>query len=182
MLIREQDIGLFHLSLPWQATHPVGTLMRVIMLTFPRALVPVAGRSVRSLVGTTVPRRLPGRSLIAQTLIELTTTEAEERTELALPDVLQECTVGLIRRWLGQPAGISPRTRRLLHLVLELFEGRPVVVLLYDPRQSTPGSSRKPPPPAESGAAHFRLVKPRLTPGRPGQDHQHNWCSKCQEP
>lgn len=115
MVIRERDISLCDLSLPWQSTHPVGTLMRVIMLTFPRALVPIADSSVRPLLGTTVPRGLPGRSLIAQTLIELTTTEAEERTELASPDVLQECTVGLIRHWLGQPTGISPQTRRLLH-------------------------------------------------------------------
>jgi AraC-like DNA-binding protein len=116
VLIRERDIGLFDLSIPWKATHPVGALMRVIMLTFPRALVPVAGNSVRPLLGTTVPRRLPGRGLIAQTLIELTTTKAEERTELALPEVLQECTVGLIHHWLGRPAGISPQTRRLLYL------------------------------------------------------------------
>jgi AraC-like DNA-binding protein len=116
VLIRERDIGLVDLSVPWEAIHPERTFMRVIMLTFPRALVPLAGRSVRSLLGTTVPRGSLGRSLIAQALVELATTEAAESTELARPDVLQECSVGLIRHWLGQPAGISPQTRRLLDL------------------------------------------------------------------
>jgi AraC-like DNA-binding protein len=115
-LIRERDIALFDLSRPWRTTHPVGTLMRLIMLSFPRTLVPITGSSVRPLLGTTIPRSLPGRSLVAQTLIELTTTNAGEPIEIARPDVIQECTVGLIRHWLGQPARISPRTRRLLYL------------------------------------------------------------------
>lgn len=115
VVIRERDIGMFDLSLPWQATHPVGTSMRVIMLSFPRSLMPVAESVVRPLLGTTVPRRLPGRSLVAQSLIGLTTNDATEHADLALPGVLQECIVGLVRRWLGQPAGITPRIQRLLH-------------------------------------------------------------------
>lgn len=64
-------------------------------------------------------------------------------------------TVDLARRT-SAPRG--PSTDRLVDLVLGLSEGRPVVVLLYDPHRSTPGASRKPPPPAEPGTAHFRLV------------------------
>lgn len=116
VLIRERDISLCDMSLPWRSTRPAGTLMQVIMLTFPRALVPLAGRSIRPLLGTTVPRSSSMRSLVAQTLIALTNDEAEESTELATPDLLQECMVGFIRHWLGQPAGISPQIRQLLHL------------------------------------------------------------------
>jgi AraC-like DNA-binding protein len=116
VLLRNRDIGLFDLSRPWQATHPATALMRVIMLTFPRALVPIAEPTIRPLVGTVMPRNLPGRSLIAQTLIELTSIDdaIERSNEPALADLLQECTVGLIRRRLGQPSGLSPHTRQLL--------------------------------------------------------------------
>ncbi|MER7278411.1 hypothetical protein ABT369_28620 [Dactylosporangium sp. NPDC000244] len=41
---RAGDIGLFDLSRPWRAVHPVEETgeLRVAMLTFPRTLVPVA--------------------------------------------------------------------------------------------------------------------------------------------
>jgi|SRR5215470_15420691 len=114
--VRARDIALYDLSRLCQATHATGSgLMRVVMLTFPRALVPIAGATVRPLMGTLMPRNLPGRSLIAQFLIGLTdTTELTSDPDLA--DVLYECTVGLIRQRLGQPNGITPRTRRLLHI------------------------------------------------------------------
>jgi AraC-like DNA-binding protein len=114
--LRARDIGLYDLSRPFQTTHSTGPgLMRVVMLTFPRALVPIASAKVRPLIGTLLPRSMPGRSLIAQFLIGLTdTTELTGDPDLA--PVLSECTVGLLRQRLGQPNGITPHTRQLLHM------------------------------------------------------------------
>jgi AraC-like DNA-binding protein len=65
-----------------------------------------------------MPRNLPGRSLIAQFLIELTdpAATAEQADDPDLADLLRECTVGLIRQRLGQPNGITPHARQLLHM------------------------------------------------------------------
>jgi AraC-like DNA-binding protein len=111
--LRARDIGLYDVSRPWQTTPSSGS-MRLVMLTFPRALVPIASASIRPLIGTLLPRSMPGRSLIAQLLIELTDT-AELTADPDLAQVLYECTVGLIRQRLGQPNGITPHTRQLLH-------------------------------------------------------------------
>jgi len=116
---RARDIALYDLSHPWQSTHPTGSVsMRAVMLTFPRALVPMAHGTVRPLVGTVMPRSLPGRSLIAQFLIGLTDAAIteEQAGDPGLAEVLHECTVGLIRQRLGQPDGVTPRTRRLLQM------------------------------------------------------------------
>ena len=113
---RARDIVLYDASRPWECTHPAGPgLMRVVMLTFPRALVPIASARVRPLIGTLIPRRMPGRSLIAQFLIGLIDT-AELTGDPDLAHVLYECAVGLLRQRLGQPHGITPHTRRLLHM------------------------------------------------------------------
>jgi AraC-like DNA-binding protein len=112
--LRARDIVLYDLSRPSQTTHPTTPAqMQVVMLTFPRALVPIDPATVRPLIGTTMPRSLPGRSLIAQFLIDLTEPTATDAPGLA--DVLHECTVGLIRGQLGKPTGITSHTRRLLH-------------------------------------------------------------------
>jgi AraC-like DNA-binding protein len=112
---RARDIGLYDLSRPFQATHSTGPgLMRVVLLTFPRALVPIASARVQPLIGALIPRSMPGRSLIAQFLIGLTDT-AELTDDPDLAQVLYECTVGLLRQRLDQPDGITPRTHRLLH-------------------------------------------------------------------
>ena len=91
--------------------------MQNVMLTFPRALVPISRATVRPLLGTVMPRNLPGRSLIAQFLIGLTDTVTitGHEADPDLADVLRECAAGLIRQRLGLPNGITPRTRRLLH-------------------------------------------------------------------
>jgi AraC-like DNA-binding protein len=118
--VRARDIVLYDVSRPCQATPSTGPgLMRLVMLTFPRALVPIASTRVRPLIGTLIPRSMPGRNLIAQFLIGLTdTAELTGDPDLADPDlahVLSECTVGLLHQRLGQPNGITPRTHRLLH-------------------------------------------------------------------
>lgn len=113
---RDRDIALYDLSRPWQTTHVTGPgLMRVVMLTFPRALVPIASATVRPLMGTLIPRSLPGRSLIAQFLIGLTETR-DLVGDPGLADILYECAVGLIRQRLGQPPGITARTRQALRI------------------------------------------------------------------
>lgn len=114
---RARDIALYDLSHPWRATHTTGPVpMHIVMLTFPRALVPITRATVRPLVGTVMPRNLPGLSLIAQLLIGLTdtATTTEQEADPDLADLLRECTTGLIRQRLGQPNGITPRTRQLV--------------------------------------------------------------------
>jgi len=114
--LRAGDIALYDVSRPWQATHPTKPAsMRLIMLTFPRKLVPISSVTVRPLIGTAMPRTLPGRNLFAQFLVGL--TDADGLTEdPGLFDVLYECTVGLIRQRLGQPDGIGPPIDRLLQM------------------------------------------------------------------
>jgi AraC-like DNA-binding protein len=111
---RTRDIALYDTSWPWTTTNPTGpTPMRVVILTFPRALVPIDRATVRPLVGTVMPRSLPDRSLIAQFLSGLTKPAATDDPSLA--EVLRECAVGLIRQRLGEPTGTTPHTRRLLN-------------------------------------------------------------------
>lgn len=115
---RARDIALYDPSCPWRVTHTTDLVpMHNVMLTFPRALVPVSRATVRPLLGTVMPRNLPGRSLIAQLLIGLTdpVTTAEHEATPDLAGVLRECVTGLIRQRLGLPNGITPRTRQLLH-------------------------------------------------------------------
>jgi AraC-like DNA-binding protein len=117
VLFRPRDIALYDLSRPYQSMHPTGSAsMRVVLLTFPRALVPIPRATVQPLLGTLIPRRLPGCSLIAQFLIGLTDTTTDLVGVPGLVDILRECTVGLIRQRLGQPDGITRRTHRLLHM------------------------------------------------------------------
>jgi hypothetical protein len=73
--VRVRDVVLYDLSRPSQATHSTGPgSMRLVMLTFPRAWVPIASTRVHPLIGALIPRNMPGRSLIAQFLIGLTDT------------------------------------------------------------------------------------------------------------
>jgi AraC-like DNA-binding protein len=110
---RVRDIALYDTSRPLKAAHPTGpTPMRLVMLTCPRALVPIDHATIRPLVGAVMPRSLPGRSLIAQFLIGL--TEPAGTDDPGLAEVLRECVVGLIRQRLGEPTGTTPHTRRLL--------------------------------------------------------------------
>ena len=112
---RARDIALYDLSQPWQTTHTTGPVpMRVVMLTFPRAVVPLTRATVAPLAGTVMPRSLPGRSLIARFLIGLADADIDA-DEPGLADALRECAVGLIHQRLGRPDGITPRTRRILH-------------------------------------------------------------------
>lgn len=109
-----RDIVLYDMALPWVAVHPTGpTPMVVLMLTFPRTLLPLDRSTIEPLIGTRTPRNLPGRNLIAQFLIELAESNDTNSPELA--DVLLECAAGLVRQRLGHTSGITPATGRLLH-------------------------------------------------------------------
>jgi len=110
--IRPGDIGLYHLSRPWRARHPAEqSRIQVVMLTFPRAMLPVEERALGPLLGTLMPRRLPGRNLIAQLLVGR--ASSGEHADCA--DALSDGVRGLIRDWLGLPGGMTPHTRRALH-------------------------------------------------------------------
>lgn len=109
--LRARDIALYDSSQPWETTNPTSKV-RTLMLTFPRALVPVDYAAVRPLFGSITPVNVPGRSALAQFLTGLAEPAALEVPGLA--EVLRECVVGLIRQRLGEPSGITPRTRRLL--------------------------------------------------------------------
>jgi AraC-like DNA-binding protein len=111
-----RDLALFDLSRPYRCDHGIEQgMMQAVMLTFPRTLVPLTGTAVRSLTRTVLPRNLLGRSLVAQFLAGLADTGGPAG-DPGLADVLRECVVGLIRQRLGQPAGFTPHTSRLLQL------------------------------------------------------------------
>jgi AraC-like DNA-binding protein len=120
-----RDIALYDTSRSWHgAMHRTDqTPMQVITLTFPRALAPTPRASLAPLLGTAMPGDLPGRSLIAEFLIGLTDAPdmadmagfAEHGDDYGLDDALRECVVGLIRQRLGQPNGITVRSRQLLY-------------------------------------------------------------------
>lgn len=139
VLYGARDVALYDVSRPYRSTRPTGPEpMRVVMLTFPRASVPVRRVAVQPLIGSLMPRDMPGRNLIAQFLVDLTdaAAPAEHLGASELADVLHECTVGLIRQRLGQPNGITPRTHRLLHMArirdhIRRYHGNPAL----DPAQ-----------------------------------------------
>lgn len=112
--LRANDMALFDLSHPCDSTHGTDRgLMRAVMVSLPRALVPVPRTAVQPLVGTLISRALPGRSLIAQFLGEFVEPTGPA-PDPDLADVLRESVTGLIRVWLGHSSGISPHTRQTL--------------------------------------------------------------------
>jgi len=112
--VRPGDIVLFDLSRPCSALNGTDSrVLRTVMLSVPRALVPITYTEIRPLTGTLVPRTLPGRNLLAQLLIGLVTPTAPA-PDPNLADVLRESVTGLIRRRLGHASGIGPHTRRTL--------------------------------------------------------------------
>jgi AraC-like DNA-binding protein len=118
VLLEARDIALFDLSRPWQTVHAAGPgELKVVMVTFPRALLPVPDAELRPLVGDVLPRNLPGRGQVAHLLADLTAS-GSGLTDPApdLADALRECAIGLVLQRLGRPDAITPQTRRLLHL------------------------------------------------------------------
>jgi AraC-like DNA-binding protein len=109
-----RDIALFSMSTPYRTRRPAWLPnVRVIMVTFPRHLLSEAAAT--PLLGTLLPRNLPGRSLFAQFLIALTTNPGPDPDPEGLADVLRDVTLGLIRERLGLPGGFTPSTRRHLY-------------------------------------------------------------------
>ncbi|MFG1610314.1 AraC family transcriptional regulator [Actinoplanes sp. NPDC049265] len=129
------DIGLFDLSRPWRACHPAGpSRLRVMTLTFARAVLAVDECALGPRLGTLMPRRLPGRNEMAGLL--------GGRSDSAVADcadVLAEGVRGLIRAWLGLPHGMTSHTRRALHLarIRDVIQAR-----LHDPGLDPVGIAR----------------------------------------
>lgn len=115
MDFRARDIAFYDSSHPWQAEISMGPkAMRLVMLTFPRALVPIASAKVQPLIGTLIPRKMPGRDLLAEFLVEFTDT-AEMTGDPDLAPTLYEYTVGLLHQRLDHPNGITPHICRQLN-------------------------------------------------------------------
>jgi AraC-like DNA-binding protein len=89
--------------------------MRVVMVTFPRRLLPLEEAALTPVLGTLLPWRLPGRSLFAQFLIGLADNPGPDPDPVGLAEALREVTTRLIREQLGLAGGFTPATRRLLY-------------------------------------------------------------------
>jgi AraC-like DNA-binding protein len=85
------------------------------MLSIPRSQLPAADNAVRRLAGARIPRSLPGRSALAQLLIELV-RPAGPAPDPDLADMLRESITELIHARLGRSSGIGRRTQRALQL------------------------------------------------------------------
>lgn len=114
--LRARDIALYDMSRPWQAIHTTTAVPTLgVLLAFPRGLMPISPNLIEPLLGTAMPRRLPGRRVIVDLLIGLS-GQVEESTEPGIAEALCDGIVGMIRQRLGLPDGMTPRTRRLLHM------------------------------------------------------------------
>ncbi|MDG4765905.1 helix-turn-helix domain-containing protein [Solwaraspora sp. WMMD406] len=112
--LRPRDIGLYDTSREWDARHVPGrTPLRLAMVTVPRTLVPLRETAVRPIVGMTIPRRMPGRDLVAAFLTGIA-QDADPATNPELGEALSECVTGILRQRIDERYGISPGTRRLL--------------------------------------------------------------------
>jgi hypothetical protein len=89
--------------------------MRVVMVTFPRRLLPFGQAAMAPLLGTMLPRRLPGRSLFAQFLTGLAGSTGPDPDPRGLAETLRHATIALVRERLGSGSGFTPATRCLLY-------------------------------------------------------------------
>jgi AraC-like DNA-binding protein len=116
VLFAQRDIGVFSLSAPYHTSRPARRqAMRVVMVTFPRSILPLGESAMSSLAGTVLPPGLPGRSLFAQFLIDLAGNPGPGPDTRGLAEVLREVTTGLIRERLGMAGGFTPATRCRLY-------------------------------------------------------------------
>jgi AraC-like DNA-binding protein len=110
------DIGFFTLSSQYHTIRPVRPQeIRVAMVTFPRHLLPFGQAAISPLLGTLLPRRLPGRSLFAQFLIDLTGSADPVPDPCGVAEALRHTTIALLLERLGPGSGFTPATRCLLY-------------------------------------------------------------------
>lgn len=110
-----RDIGLFSLSSRYRNIRPTRQAMRVILVTFPRRLLPLDEAAVTSLLGTLLPRGLAGHSLFVQLLTYLADSAGPDPETVSLAEALRQVTIALIGGRLGAGGGFTPATRRLLY-------------------------------------------------------------------
>lgn len=111
-----RDIGFFTLSSQCHNVRLVSPQeMRVVMVTFPRRLLPFGQAAMAPLIGTLLPRRLPGRSLFAQFLTDLTGSAGPDPDVGGPVQALRHTTIALVRERLSPGSGFTPATRCLLY-------------------------------------------------------------------
>jgi AraC-like DNA-binding protein len=111
-----RDIGLFSLSSPYRSIRPASRqAVRVVMVTFPRRLLPLDEAAVTPLLGTLLPRCLAGHSLFAQFLTYLADSTGPYPEAGGLAEALRQMTTALIGERLGAGSGLTPAACRLLY-------------------------------------------------------------------
>ncbi len=111
-----RDIGLFTLSSRYRNVKPARRQpVRVVMVTFPRRLLPLDEAAVTPLLGTLLPRGLAGHSLFAQFLTYLADSTGPDPEAGGLAETLRQVATALIGERLGAGSGFAPSTRRLLY-------------------------------------------------------------------
>ena len=111
-----RDIGLFTLSSRYHNVKPATRqAMRVIMVTFPRRLLPLDEAAVTPLLSTLLPRGLAAHSLFTQFLTYLADGADPDPESGSLAEALRQVTIALVGERLGAGSGFTPATRRLLY-------------------------------------------------------------------
>ncbi|GAA2368251.1 hypothetical protein Cme02nite_27670 [Catellatospora methionotrophica] len=118
VVFRPRDLVLYDLSLPQRSQHsttPAG--MKVIKLSVPKSMVPVSPDRIRQHVGALIPRRMPGKDLLIQLLLELADRD-DYGDEPATAAALHEYTVQMIGQLVDSGRQISPTSLRDLRMAL----------------------------------------------------------------
>lgn len=112
---RPRDIALYDTSRPFDTWHlpSSSTTKRVVMVTFPRTLVPGDVGQIDRYVGTVFPRHTRARGQIAALLAGLTDPQRWLVDHGDVAGVLREAVIGLLRERLGQPGITTPVYRQI---------------------------------------------------------------------
>jgi len=111
-----RDIGLYNLSSRYHSIRPATwQAVRVVMVTFPRRLLPLDEAAMTPLLGTLLPRGLAAHSPFAQFLTCLADGTGPDSEAGSLAGALGQATTALIGERLGAGSGFTPAVRRLLY-------------------------------------------------------------------
>ncbi|WP_198347936.1 AraC family transcriptional regulator [Plantactinospora sp. KBS50] len=116
IVFRPRDLALYDPSLPQHSinsTNPTG--MRVILLSIPKAMVPIPPKLIQPYAGRLLPRNLHGYSFITQLLINLADS-TEHTDEFATESILHDYAVEMISQRVGTCNEIRSATLRALRL------------------------------------------------------------------
>jgi hypothetical protein len=104
-----RDIGLFSLSSPHRTVRPASRQeMRVVLVAFPRRLLPLDEAAVTPQLGTLLPRGLAGHSLFTQFLAYLVDSTGPDPETGTLAEALRQVTTALIGERLCAGSGFTP--------------------------------------------------------------------------